>query len=67
MVLYHEDGQVVIVPDFVDKISQVLGFLWIHAGRRFIQKEQAGTGGQGSGNLQTALESVGQGGGYIVL
>ena len=42
VVLYHEDSQVVIVSDFVDKISQVLGFLWIHAGRWFVQKKKAG-------------------------
>ena len=37
-----------------------MGFLRVHAGRRFVEEEQKRFGGQSPGDLQTPLGAVGQ-------
>ena len=67
MVLNEEHRQVVLIPNLLNVLRQLLSLLGIHARRRFVQQQQGGLGGQGPGDFQTALEAVGQAGCDFVL
>ena len=43
-----------------DKFHELNNFIGVHSGSRFIQKQKLGLGGQRPGNLQPALQTVGQ-------
>ena len=60
VVLDEQDGQMVFVPNFMDKVRQFQGLLRIHPGSRFIQQQEFGFRSQGPGNFQTPLEAVRQ-------
>ena len=66
MVLDHQHREVVLVPGLPDKIGELLGLLGIHTGGRLVQQQQLGVGGQGPGDLQPALQSVGQAARHLV-
>ena len=55
-----QNGNFKIVPQSPDHFHQLFGFLWIHAGSRFVQQQKLGFRRQGPGNLQTPLGAVRQ-------
>ena len=59
VVLDDEDGGA-LVPDGQDQVLGGAGFLWVHAGGRLVQEEEAGFAGEGAGDFQLALFSVGE-------
>ena len=67
MVLDHKDSQIIFVADLLDKVCKLLSLLRVHAGSRLIQQQQFGIRSKGTGNLQTALNAVGQRAGDLVL
>ena len=64
--LDKQDGQVEMVTDGLDEVHELDTFLRVHAGGGFVQQQHAGLGGQGAGDLQTALGTVGQVAGLFV-
>jgi hypothetical protein len=57
---------VAVAADAFDQFAQFGGFGGVHAGRRLVQAQQLGFGGQGTGNFQPALVAVGQVLGQVV-
>ena len=55
-----------IKPNTLYQRAQRHGFGGVHAGGRFVERQQLGVGGQGAGDLQAALVTVGKTGGLIV-
>ena len=56
--LNDKNTQVKCCLDPADKVRQIVRFLRIHAGRRLIQKKQAGLCRQSTGNLQATLLAI---------
>ena len=67
VVLDHENGQVILVADLHDEVSQLLGLLRVHAGRRLIEEQQLRLRRKCTGDLETALKSVRKARGDIIL
>ena len=66
MVLDHEHGQSEIGADAVNKGGQFFGLLRVHTGSRLIQKQQFWLSCQRTGNLNPALQAVGQAGSQFI-
>ena len=68
--LNEEDGDLEGVSDLHDVLHELGGLRGVHAGRRLVQQQQGGVGGQGPDDLQPPLGAVGQaprpGGGQVL-
>ena len=63
MVLDEEDGEPKLRADLADERGQLLRLLRVHAGGRFVEKQEFRVGRKRARNLKTALLAVGKGGG----
>ena len=64
--LYEQDRHIKMVPNKTDGLSKVFRFVGVHARRGLVQQQELGVGGQGTGDLQLSLLTVGQVAGQIV-
>jgi hypothetical protein len=59
-VLDEQDGDSQLIPQVADEIHHLLCLFGIHAGGGFVQEQELGAGGQGPGDFQPPLVSVGK-------
>ena len=64
--LDEQDGHVEVVADEADGLDQVLGLVGVHARRGLVEEQELGVCGQGAGDLQLSLLTVGQIAGQVV-
>ena len=65
--LDEQDGQVELLPQVQDERLEFEGFLRVHARGGFVEQQHGGIGRQSAGDLQTALCSVGQVPGLVLI
>ena len=58
--LDQEDRDLEVVTDAADLVHQFCRFAGVHTGSRLIQQDDGRIGSQCAGDLQTALDAVGQ-------
>ena len=60
LVLDQQNGQFEFLANPLDEFHQLVDFIGINPGRRFIEQQQFGFGGHGAGDLQAPLQAVWQ-------
>ena len=60
------DSRYAIAADTLDEEAQGLGFRTVHAGRRFVERQQLRLGSQGTGDLEATLVAIGKMFGIVV-
>ena len=66
VVLNEQDGHVEFVADLADELGELQRLLRVHTGSGLVEEQELGVGGQGAGDLQLSLLTVGKIAGKIV-
>ncbi len=56
----HQDGEAAVLPQAPDLVRQLERLLRVHPGRRLVEEQELGFGGQGPGDLQPSAVRVGE-------